>query len=70
VLEQDAQPDEPVDDVYSPLLLNAQADICRFTWLPLHWGQLTGSSLLKTSVSNSSSHIVHLYSYIGTIACS
>jgi hypothetical protein len=69
-LEHEAHPDEPEEGVNSPLLLNPQADIWRLTWLLSHRGQITGSSLLKTRVSNSSSHAEHLYSYMGTIAFS
>jgi len=49
----------------SPPLLNPQTDIFFCTFDDVHLGQLTGSSLLKTSVSNSSQQSQHAYSYIG-----
>ena len=67
VLEQTVQSEDPEEGVKLALLLNPQADIKRFTFSPLHWGQATLSLLLKTSASNSSSHFEHLYSYIGIV---
>jgi hypothetical protein len=62
VLEQPVQPDDPDAGVKLPLLLKPQADMRRLTFVPLQWGQLTSSSLLKTRVSKASLQLAHLYS--------
>jgi hypothetical protein len=46
----------------SPPLLKAHTDITRWTFSESHRGQLTGSSLRKTSRSNFSQHWQHSYS--------
>jgi hypothetical protein len=62
VLEQEAQPEELVEGVKSPLLLKAHADMRRSTFFPLQLGHVIESLLPKTSVSNWSLHFRHRYS--------
>jgi len=62
VLEHPEQPDDPDAGVKLPLLLNPQADMSRWTSVPLQRGQLTSSSLLKTRVSKSLLQLAHVYS--------
>jgi hypothetical protein len=66
----DEQPDaaEPTRLLAAPLsppLLKPQTDIILWTLEDSHFGQLTASSLLKTSFSKHSQQLQHSYSYIG-----
>jgi hypothetical protein len=49
----------------SPPLLKPQTDIILWTSPDWHFGQLTASSLLKTSFSKHSEQLQHSYSNIG-----
>jgi hypothetical protein len=65
---QDDAPPEPMRLLaapFSPPLLNPNDDICRCTFVELHLGQLTDSSLLKTSFSKDSQQSQHTNSKIG-----
>jgi hypothetical protein len=68
--EQPLQPPPPdpileLAEPLSPPLLKPKTDIFRQTSVESHLGQFTDSSLLKTSLSNSSLHLQHWYSKMG-----